>query len=464
MANIKKLTIKLLFFLILSLVFFCQSRLWANKSKGIILSKNDRILVFAPHPDDETIGTGGILEEAIQQKIPVEVVYFTNGDSNEAAFIVYKKRLIMRQKEFINMGKMRRQEALNAMKLLGLSTKQLIFLGYPDCGTMNIFTNYWRAKHPFRSLLTRISHVPYNECLSPNAPYTGESILKDFKKVLLDFKPTKIFITNPVDTNKDHRSIFLFLQVALWDLANKIPNSQVYTFLIHHPRWPKPIGFHPSLRLSPPKDLAESGIHWIRFNLTPYEVNKKREMISCYKSQIEYKPSYLYSFARKNELFGINPVVNVQEDNKKGQDWDDSTYPLNISGYVISEKSKEKQFIQSILYTNENGFFYIKIHLRKWISQLMGINVFLMPYKNGVPFRNMPKIHINIRRETGMAVYNQKNRIFIKSAYFKFKGKDLLICFPLSGLNYPDYILACSRTHLKSLPFEATAWNILKLR
>ena len=87
-----------------------------------------------------------------------------------------------------------------------------VFLGYPDFGTMNIFTGYWGSSKSFRSMFTRVTAVPYKECLSYGAPYTGESILKDIKKILIDFKPTKIFLTLPVDTNPDHRSIYLFLR------------------------------------------------------------------------------------------------------------------------------------------------------------------------------------------------------------------------------------------------------------
>src|SRR5262245_44158967 len=58
----------------------------------ILLGDGDRILVLAPHPDDEVLGAGGVLHEAVSRKLPVHVVFLTNGDSNEWSFLAYRKR------------------------------------------------------------------------------------------------------------------------------------------------------------------------------------------------------------------------------------------------------------------------------------------------------------------------------------------------------------------------------------
>ncbi|MDD5506660.1 MAG: PIG-L family deacetylase, partial [Candidatus Omnitrophica bacterium] len=89
-------------------------------------SKDDRIFILAPHPDDETIGCGGIIQEALSKGADVRVIYLTNGDHNQFAFIVYEKRLTFRSAEFIHMGKVRRDEAIKAMAGLGLNKDKLI--------------------------------------------------------------------------------------------------------------------------------------------------------------------------------------------------------------------------------------------------------------------------------------------------------------------------------------------------
>jgi LmbE family N-acetylglucosaminyl deacetylase len=91
--------------------------------------KNERILILAPHPDDESIACAGIIQKALSAGAQVRVVYLTNGDHNELAFIVYEKRIVMRQGEFIYLGKLRQKESIKSMKFLGLSEKDLVFLG-----------------------------------------------------------------------------------------------------------------------------------------------------------------------------------------------------------------------------------------------------------------------------------------------------------------------------------------------
>ena len=43
----------------------------------------------------------------------------------------------------------------------------------------------------------------------------GATTLADLKQVLTDFKPTKVFVSHPADTNPDHESYYLFLRTAL---------------------------------------------------------------------------------------------------------------------------------------------------------------------------------------------------------------------------------------------------------
>ena len=89
---------------------------------------SDRILILAPHPDDEVMATGGVIQKALKANAKVKVLFLTNGDHNEPAFIVYEKRLTMRKGEFIHMGQVRREESLEALKRLGLAEKNCVFL------------------------------------------------------------------------------------------------------------------------------------------------------------------------------------------------------------------------------------------------------------------------------------------------------------------------------------------------
>ena len=196
------------FFTMLSGIVFAQA-VNVNGNDSLTFLPSDRVLVIAPHPDDETIGTGGVLQQAVKAGAKVRVCLMTQGENNEFAFIVYEHRIVLKPKEFLRLGEVRRHETMDAMSLLGVDPKDVISLGYPDYGTMEIFLKYWGddIKRPFRSMLARARYVPYPEALNPGSPYVGESMLRDFKQVIADFKPTKIFVSHAADVNRDHRAI-----------------------------------------------------------------------------------------------------------------------------------------------------------------------------------------------------------------------------------------------------------------
>ena len=182
------------------------------------LVPGDRILVLAPHPDDEVLGCGGVIQRAKSMNIPVHVVFLTYGDFNEWSFFIYRKLPPITPTAVEGMGEVRHDEAVAADESLGLSPDDLTFLGYPDVGTLSIMQSHWGAAKPYRSALTRTEDVPYKNAFRPGAPYKGESILADMEKVIGDFKPTKIFVSHPADRHPDHESFYLYLHVALWDL------------------------------------------------------------------------------------------------------------------------------------------------------------------------------------------------------------------------------------------------------
>ena len=41
-----------------------------------------RVLVLAPHPDDETFGAGGLIQQAVTAGAALRVVFATDGENN----------------------------------------------------------------------------------------------------------------------------------------------------------------------------------------------------------------------------------------------------------------------------------------------------------------------------------------------------------------------------------------------
>ncbi len=438
---------------------------WASVAHAGVISSmdaftnNDRILVLAPHPDDEAIGTGGVIQEARKAGAKVKVVLLTNGENNELSFIVYKKRPVFIPKEFISMGEMRYKESLSAVQVLGLAPEDVVSLGYPDYGTMEVLTRFWDNAKPFRSMFSRVKQVPYPVSLSPKATYVGESILSDLEKVIEDFRPTRVFVSHPADTNRDHRALYLFLRVALWDLRDKIEQPRIFPYIIHVVGWPKPRGYHSDQVLYVPDELIKSDITWTDFNLDASETLKKYEAITRYVSQVKYAPSYLVSFARRNEIFGDYPDVPLIRQMSSEVAWQ---YVGTGDENVSPKKTGKPSEISSVAYAQQGANLLVRVVLKRAIDKEMGVSVFLLGYKKGVPFGQMPKLNLLVGID-GFHVKDRRKNVSSKEVLFHAKDKELFFTIPLWVMGNPNCILGSAKTSIYDLTLDETAWRILIL-
>lgn len=79
-----------------------------------------RVLVVAPHPDDEAIGCGGAISHHNDQGDPVKVVFVTDGLAGDALGYYAGQDYL----------ELRRAEARRAAAILGV--QELVFWDYPD--------------------------------------------------------------------------------------------------------------------------------------------------------------------------------------------------------------------------------------------------------------------------------------------------------------------------------------------
>lgn len=99
-------------------------------------SAQDRLLVVAPHPDDETIATGGLVHSALRAGADVRVLFATDGDNNPWPQRWLERRWRIGAGERERWGARRRAEAQVALARLGAGTRlaDAQFLGWPDQG------------------------------------------------------------------------------------------------------------------------------------------------------------------------------------------------------------------------------------------------------------------------------------------------------------------------------------------
>lgn len=264
-----------------------------------------RLLVFAPHCDDEALGAGGLIQAALRQGLNVHVVIVTAGDGYRNAAMVESRRPILRPEDYIKLAGRRQQESLNALTILGLGANDVTFLGYPERTLVTLWWEHWSSEHPYRSPFTKRERIEYPRAFRPNAPHSGETLLEVLRTILTAERPDLIVLPHPNDLHPDHAALSAFVLLALEIEKATEPAlaPQLLGYLIHYGAlYPQPYGLRPEAPLRPPRRLEDIGAWWV-WRLSPEELSVKRKAVAAYTSQQRILSTFLDSFVRRNELY-----------------------------------------------------------------------------------------------------------------------------------------------------------------
>ena len=275
---------KILNYLILRLLnpIFIQNPV-SNKTKLKAFQKigpNQKILIVAPHPDDEIISCGGLIQRMVKNKAKIKIIYISNGENNLISLISQIKH-----KQPLNetkLSKKRISEAKNATKILGVNSNNLIFLGYPDSYIKNIYSK----KH--------FLHKNQKQ-------YTKTNLVKKLKQIITKYQPNIIITPHPKDKDPDHQATTLFVQKIIKNLNSK---PQLYTYLIHYPFYPSSKKIQINTSIFPPQKLYQPH-NWYSLELSQQQKQNKLTAVNQNQSQISnhYSKNFLTSFIKKNEIF-----------------------------------------------------------------------------------------------------------------------------------------------------------------
>jgi len=144
----------------------------------ICLSK--KIVVFAPHPDDETLGCGGTIARRLSEGYEVFVIVMTDG--RNALSKIFGITDAPTPKE---MREIRKREMLRAMKILGVSSEYIRFLDFED------------------------GKLLYSSREASNTVY----------KIINELKPAEIYFPHEKDRNPDHQATNIIVRDCVENLS-----------------------------------------------------------------------------------------------------------------------------------------------------------------------------------------------------------------------------------------------------
>jgi LmbE family N-acetylglucosaminyl deacetylase len=234
----------------------------------------ERLLLLAPHPDDETLAAGGLVQRTIARGGSARVVFATDGENNPWTQRLVERRFRIGPEDSARFGRRRHQEALAALAELGLSADDAVFLGFPDQAITGLLLE------------------------------GDEAAVDRLGSLLADWRPTLLVLPSPFDLHPDHSALAVLARLALGRLApERAPRALSY--VVHRSKIMK-------------AGVAADGPDVARFEPTEAEKDRKRRAIRCHATQLAVHRRKFLSFAERQEIFfpveaaeardGLHPV------------------------------------------------------------------------------------------------------------------------------------------------------------
>ena len=213
------------------------------------LTSSDRVLVLAPHPDDESIACGGLLLAARDAGAGRRVVTLTDGDNNPWPQRWIEKRWRIDASARARWGARRRAESQNALDVLGVAAEERQFLGYPD------------------SLLTSL------------VMRDASRIITALREQIAHFRPNFIAFPALSDRHPDHSATHIAVRLALLGTDS---SPRLLAYRVHG------------------EDLSSSSAV---LDLSDSQRDIKRNAIACHRTQMALSGKRFLAFATQREAY-----------------------------------------------------------------------------------------------------------------------------------------------------------------
>lgn len=158
-----------------------------------------RLLVVAPHPDDESIATGELIQHVRAAGGTVDILLLTAGDNNPWPQRWLERRVRIGPEDRRRWGARRRQEVARALGRLGLPAEALHPLDLPDMGI---------TAHLRQDL---------------------SGLLRAWRAIVASCRPSLVALPSLGDSHPDHSAAHVLTRLALADGAGPL----MLSYLVH---------------------------------------------------------------------------------------------------------------------------------------------------------------------------------------------------------------------------------------
>ncbi|MBS0583971.1 MAG: PIG-L family deacetylase [Proteobacteria bacterium] len=265
-------------------------------SEPLRLTAADRVLVIAPHPDDESIACGGLLLVAREAGAVGFVVALTDGDNNPWPQRWIEKRWRIDAAARARWGARRRAEAQAALDLLGIAADAREFHGLPDAA--------------LTSLLMR----------------DAEQLVAPLRARIAAFEPTHIAFPALADRHPDHSAAHIAVQLALLGGGRAVRRLEYQVHGIARPLTPHAV------------ELSDS------------QRDIKRTAIACHRTQMALSGKRFLAYASSRETHDEAAVVLRDEHPLRARLRDDGVFELRVA-----RQNRHGNDRVSILFGNASG-------------------------------------------------------------------------------------------------------------
>jgi len=263
------------------------------------ISADTRLLVFAPHPDDEALGAAGLIQRVRQAGGAVRVVLMTSGDA-----FAESRQASRAASDYRRNGEIRERESAAAMARLGVDKANVLALGFPDMGLCFLASTYLTGASVFESPYTDRERPPPAKQVIRGVEYRGIDVRLELERVITAFAPTLAVVPHSRDEHPDHCATEIFVQRALDLVARRTTiRPRVLHYVIHYLDWPLSRDAGSGKELYPPAAFPAPEGQWRSLGLSEPETDLKREAIAAYATQVRTMGTFLEAFVRRNELF-----------------------------------------------------------------------------------------------------------------------------------------------------------------